>query len=309
MVAALAEFVLHELTWDRMRFRDVRDPRIGWFAQCLQAQYRLSGMAPPKVEQALGSCCPHLPLPPTWDEYVRCMLSSETRRSLGKRLRAVERECRLTWLVGNEILDGQQSEVRNQKPDVGGQRSDHPLTTDLRPTTSPLDTLIRLAALRRPETDENLQQGRRLFEACSQKSEVSGQRSEVRSQSSPGHLTADLRPLTSDLCAVATIWCGDDAVASQGMFIDEKHHSLRVYLSGFDERFARWSPGRVLDAMCIRQAIEQGLADYDFLRGDEPYKFQFGAVGRHNRSLTAVRRNMHTATRIAVSRMRDSLRI
>lgn len=52
-----------------------------------------------------------------------------------------------------------------------------------------------------------------------------------------------------------------------------------VYNSGMDPQFAAASPGWVLLAMLIRRAIEQGCQAFDFMRGDEPYKFQWGGVG------------------------------
>jgi CelD/BcsL family acetyltransferase involved in cellulose biosynthesis len=52
-----------------------------------------------------------------------------------------------------------------------------------------------------------------------------------------------------------------------------------LYNSGFDpEQFAQLSPGNVLTAYTIQDAIHLGRARYDFLRGDEVYKFRFGAV-------------------------------
>ena len=52
---------------------------------------------------------------------------------------------------------------------------------------------------------------------------------------------------------------------------------VMVYNSGLaHEDFADLSPGIVLLAYNIRYAIEQGFAFYDFLRGDEPYKYRMG---------------------------------
>jgi len=53
--------------------------------------------------------------------------------------------------------------------------------------------------------------------------------------------------------------------------------SVMVYNSGYDpEKYAWLSPGIVLLAYCIQWAIESGRAKFDFLRGDEEYKFRFG---------------------------------
>jgi len=53
--------------------------------------------------------------------------------------------------------------------------------------------------------------------------------------------------------------------------------SILVYNSGFYPRKYAWlSPGIVLLAYCIQHAIELGRTKFDFLRGDEEYKFRFG---------------------------------
>lgn len=47
------------------------------------------------------------------------------------------------------------------------------------------------------------------------------------------------------------------------------------YLGGFDPALARYSMGTVLTAHAIRQAIAEGGVTFDFLRGDEPYKYRW----------------------------------
>ena len=54
--------------------------------------------------------------------------------------------------------------------------------------------------------------------------------------------------------------------------------TVGLYNSGFDPEHARLSPGIVLLAHVIRDAIERGVATFDFLRGEEPYKQAFGPV-------------------------------
>jgi CelD/BcsL family acetyltransferase involved in cellulose biosynthesis len=51
-----------------------------------------------------------------------------------------------------------------------------------------------------------------------------------------------------------------------------------VYNSGFDpEAFSHLSAGVVLTAKAIESAIENGRQTFDFLRGNETYKYRFGA--------------------------------
>ena len=60
------------------------------------------------------------------------------------------------------------------------------------------------------------------------------------------------------------------------------------YLGGFEPSLARLSIGTVLTARAIRHAIEQdGAAEFDFLRGDEPYKYKWAAQDRHNSRISA----------------------
>lgn len=53
-----------------------------------------------------------------------------------------------------------------------------------------------------------------------------------------------------------------------------------LYNSGFDPAYGHLSVGLVLKALTIKDAIERGLVYYDFLRGDEDYKFRLGGRSR-----------------------------
>jgi CelD/BcsL family acetyltransferase involved in cellulose biosynthesis len=53
-----------------------------------------------------------------------------------------------------------------------------------------------------------------------------------------------------------------------------------VYNSGLNRDFQSMSPGWVLLGHLLQWAIENGRSDFDFMRGDEEYKYRFGAVDR-----------------------------
>lgn len=55
------------------------------------------------------------------------------------------------------------------------------------------------------------------------------------------------------------------------------------YAGGFDPALARWSPGTVLTGRAIQSAATDSAYEFDFLRGDEPYKYTWGAIDRINR--------------------------
>lgn len=50
------------------------------------------------------------------------------------------------------------------------------------------------------------------------------------------------------------------------------HDTTYFYQTGFNPTYKTLSPGTVLVAATIRQAIEEGKKHFDFMRGDEPYK-------------------------------------
>ncbi len=55
---------------------------------------------------------------------------------------------------------------------------------------------------------------------------------------------------------------------------------LFFYQSGIDPNFGRFSPGMLLVGSVIESAISERLCEFDFLRGDEPYKFQWTSQTR-----------------------------
>jgi CelD/BcsL family acetyltransferase involved in cellulose biosynthesis len=57
---------------------------------------------------------------------------------------------------------------------------------------------------------------------------------------------------------------------------------LMFYLIGFDPAFAPVSPGSLLIGAMIDAAIAEGCREVHFLRGEEAYKYAWGALDRHN---------------------------
>ena len=56
--------------------------------------------------------------------------------------------------------------------------------------------------------------------------------------------------------------------------------SRLLYNSGYDPEYGYFSVGLLLNAMCLKDAIDQGLDYFDFLRGPEPYKAHLGGRQR-----------------------------
>lgn len=78
------------------------------------------------------------------------------------------------------------------------------------------------------------------------------------------------------LAALWMLWLEDRPAAA--LFCLEQAGTVSLYNSGFDPDARAMSPGVVLIARTIEDAIARGFRRYDFLRGEEAYKYGFGAV-------------------------------
>lgn len=60
-------------------------------------------------------------------------------------------------------------------------------------------------------------------------------------------------------------------------FSFEFDNTFYLYNSAYEQTVARLSPGYILVSRLIEDAIERGVKQFDFLRGPQRYKYQFGA--------------------------------
>jgi CelD/BcsL family acetyltransferase involved in cellulose biosynthesis len=96
----------------------------------------------------------------------------------------------------------------------------------------------------------------------------------------PFHREAIPNLVRSGLARIYTLSIGGATAAIYyGLAHDRRHYA---YLCGFDPEFAYESPGTILLAHAIEQAVDEGAAEFHFLRGGERYKYQWGAVERWN---------------------------
>ena len=73
---------------------------------------------------------------------------------------------------------------------------------------------------------------------------------------------------------------GEDGSPVAAAFGFEDDVAYYLYNSAFDPSAGRVSPGVVLVSLLIERAIATGKTIFDFLKGDEPYKFRLGAEPR-----------------------------
>lgn len=64
------------------------------------------------------------------------------------------------------------------------------------------------------------------------------------------------------------------------LFAFDCHGVRYLYNSGYDPAQEKLAVGLLSKALAIRDACERGLARFDFLRGDEPYKYRLGGTPR-----------------------------
>ena len=79
---------------------------------------------------------------------------------------------------------------------------------------------------------------------------------------------------------------GQDAAVLFGFAYGD---TLALYNAAYDPAFSSLSLGIASHAFAVRDAISRGFRIYDLLRGDEPYKYDLGAVDRWLWRLEATR--------------------
>lgn len=76
------------------------------------------------------------------------------------------------------------------------------------------------------------------------------------------------------------LWHEDRPLGALASFMDPVREALLFALAGRDESWTTPPPGLLLHGFSINWAINNGFKTYDFLRGNEPYKYSLGAQDR-----------------------------
>ncbi len=74
---------------------------------------------------------------------------------------------------------------------------------------------------------------------------------------------------------ICSMFIDDKEVAAIMVFTNDKQ--MLLYNSGFDPEFGYFSVGLLIKAFLVKKAIEDKVKIYDFLRGNERYKYDLGA--------------------------------
>jgi CelD/BcsL family acetyltransferase involved in cellulose biosynthesis len=89
------------------------------------------------------------------------------------------------------------------------------------------------------------------------------------------HREAAFELLSRNLLRLYGLRAGDDIIAV--LYAFGYHRTTSFYLSGFDPAWKANSPGVLLIAHAIEEAVGEQCKKFDFLRGREPYKYLWGA--------------------------------
>jgi CelD/BcsL family acetyltransferase involved in cellulose biosynthesis len=108
------------------------------------------------------------------------------------------------------------------------------------------------------------------------------------------HLAALPRLMAAGLVHLTALTIGANVAAVYYGFLDQDR--AYAYLQGYDPDFSRESPGLLVVASAIEQAIAAGAREFHFLRGGERYKFEWGADHRRTLVRTLTRAHAHAAS-------------
>jgi CelD/BcsL family acetyltransferase involved in cellulose biosynthesis len=100
------------------------------------------------------------------------------------------------------------------------------------------------------------------------------------------HRDVARRLLEAGQLRLSTLWLGRKPAAAEYHFAGRK--TTFAYQGGVDPERLADEPGRLSTIRAIQQAIAEGHARFDLLRGDEPYKAHWRAVPRGAWELLAV---------------------
>lgn len=105
------------------------------------------------------------------------------------------------------------------------------------------------------------------------------------------------------------LWKGDTPIGAIANLIDVSKKSILFYVTGRDETVKDPPPGLILHAYGIQYAIQNKFKVYDFLRGNEAYKYSFGAKERRIKHVVVKRTSISQARKLDVKTLPTALRL
>ncbi len=111
-------------------------------------------------------------------------------------------------------------------------------------------------------------------------------------------MTLELRHCFEHNCLqLPVLWQQDKPLGTIANLVDFNKKTILFMVGGRDETFKKFPSGLVLHAYAIRDAIENGFKTYDFLMGNEAYKYSLGAKERYMQTMIVERQNWQEQAR------------
>lgn len=90
--------------------------------------------------------------------------------------------------------------------------------------------------------------------------------------------------LKNDWLRLWTLRCNEKPVCVLlNYFYNGKYY---FFIGGFDPEYSRWSVGVCLFSVIFQRAIDEGAREFDFLKGEEEYKYRYGAQNRDYKTIS-----------------------
>ncbi|MDY6838681.1 MAG: GNAT family N-acetyltransferase [Thermodesulfobacteriota bacterium] len=107
----------------------------------------------------------------------------------------------------------------------------------------------------------------------------------------------------NDCLRIMLLWDMNTPVAGVASFPDRHRQTIFEFFNCYNASYTQIrSPGQLAVAHNIRYAIDHGFQKYDFLRGDEKYKYALGAEERYASNVIILRKALGTKLRILADR-------
>jgi CelD/BcsL family acetyltransferase involved in cellulose biosynthesis len=267
----------HPAEWDVIDLRRLRraDPASDALAAAFGAREMAEGWTL-NLEQE--DVCPVATLPTggNIDDYL-ATLGKKERHEIRRKVRRADTHGGIRFVestdpLGPATLDGTPGGA--PAPDANG-RTDLEIFIDLHQARWGAEGLF-------PDTPGGAQSRvflKRLFEEFRRVTDASAAAaSRPASPASSAPAPDASQPAASDSgCPIRLnfLWVGDRRVAASIHF--ETPDSILYYNAGIDPESFAFSPGVVLVECLVRRALETGRTRLDFMRGNEPYKYEWGA--------------------------------
>lgn len=103
---------------------------------------------------------------------------------------------------------------------------------------------------------------------------------------------------------VSVLYCNDLPVAVlYGYIVKNKY---LMYSIGLDSDYGKYSAGQILIGMFLEYLTENRISEFDFLRGDEHYKYRWTDTSRHNYYVTVFNNTIKGSFLYSVNRTRKA---